>query len=187
MVKKILIFSGIGLAGFAFYRYFKTQVDLAMSYDYKIKDFTLVGIEGDNVNVKVIIEISNKSNFEVVINSFDLDLYYNNVQFATVVSNNVVTIKPNTSFKIDTFGTIKKTSIKESLPTFVANIVARKPIDVVVDGVMKFKLMNINSTVRFDKQKVNYSADFAQDWGFADTLEILKSKYPKVFGIFDKK
>jgi len=187
MIRKVLIVTGLGVIGFAFYKYFKTQVDLALSYDYKIKDFTLVGIDGDDVNVKVIIEITNKSNFQVVINSFDLDLFYNNVQFASVVSNDIVTIQPNTSFKIDAFGTIKKSSIKESLPTFVANVVARKPIDVVVDGVMKLKLMNINSTVRFDKQKVNYSADFAQDWGFSDTLENLKSKYPKVFGIFEKK
>ena len=38
-MKKVLLFGGIGLAGFGFYRYFKYQVDMALNYDYKIKNF----------------------------------------------------------------------------------------------------------------------------------------------------
>jgi hypothetical protein len=38
MIKKALIIGGVGLAGFGLYRYLKYQVDLAMKYDYKIKN-----------------------------------------------------------------------------------------------------------------------------------------------------
>ena len=185
MIKKILIFSGIGVAGFALYRYFKSQVELALNYEYTVKDFAFLGIEGDNINVKTTIQITNKSNFELIINSFDLDLYYNNAKFATVVSNSRVEIKPNTTFDIQAFGSIAKTSVKESLPVFLANIMARKPIDVVIDGTMKFELMGIKSTVKYDKQKVNYTADFASEWGFGETLDKAKAKFPKLFGLFE--
>ena len=39
MIKKVLIIGGVGLAGYGLYRYFKYQVDLAMKYDYNIKNF----------------------------------------------------------------------------------------------------------------------------------------------------
>ena len=65
MIKKALIIGGVGLAGFGLYRYFKYQVDLAMKYDYKIKNFKYLGIKGNDVNVSATIEITNKSNFKL--------------------------------------------------------------------------------------------------------------------------
>ena len=41
-MKKVLLFGGIGLAGFGLYRYFKYQVDMALNYDYKIKNFQIL-------------------------------------------------------------------------------------------------------------------------------------------------
>ena len=65
MIKKVLIVGGVGLAGYGLYRYFKYQVDLAMKYDYKIKNFKYLGISGNDVKVSATIQISNKSNFKL--------------------------------------------------------------------------------------------------------------------------
>jgi hypothetical protein len=77
MIKKVLIIGGVGLAGYGLYRYFKYQVDLAMKYDYKIKNFKYLGISGNDIKVSATIQISNKSNFKLIVNSFDLNLSNN--------------------------------------------------------------------------------------------------------------
>ena len=40
-MKKVLLFGGIAIAGFGLYRYFKYQIDLALNYDYKLKNFEI--------------------------------------------------------------------------------------------------------------------------------------------------
>ena len=42
MKKSWLILGGVGVIGLALYRYFKYQVDLALQYDYNIKNFNIL-------------------------------------------------------------------------------------------------------------------------------------------------
>ena len=65
-MKKVLLFGGIGLAGFGLYRYFKYQVDMALNYDYKIKNFKVLGYDSDNINVSLELEITNNSSIEIL-------------------------------------------------------------------------------------------------------------------------
>lgn len=75
-MKKILLFGGIGLAGFGLYRYFKYQVDMALNYDYKIKNFKVLGYDNDNINISVELEIVNNSSFEILVKEYDLKLFF---------------------------------------------------------------------------------------------------------------
>jgi LEA14-like dessication related protein len=184
MIKKALIIGGVGLAGFGLYRYFKYQVDLAMKYDYKIKNFKYLGIKGNDVNVSATIEITNKSNFRLEINSFDLRLFYNGKKFADVVSTKNIIIEPNRSFDITGVGIINVNDIKEGLPSFLSDVLKKKPINIEVEGYLKIKFMNINSTIDFNKEKFTYSSDLITEYGFGDKYDNLKQKYPKIFSIF---
>lgn len=181
MIKKALIVGGVGLAGFGLYRYFKYQVDLAMKYDYKIKNFKYLGVEGNDVKVSATIEITNKSNFSLEITSFDLDLYYNGKKFADVVSTKNIIIEPNNSFDIIGVGIINVNDLKEGLPTFLSDVIKQKPIDIEVEGTIKIKFMGVNSTVSFNKEKFNYSNDLITEYGFGESYDKLKQKYPKIF------
>jgi len=181
MLKKALIIGGIGLAGFGLYRYFKYQVDLAMKYDYKIKNFKYLGIKGNDINVSATIEITNKSNFKLIINSFDLKLFYNGKKFSDVVSKKQTIIEPNSSFEVTGVGIINVNDLKESLPSFLNNVLKQKPIDIEVEGVVKIVFMNVNSTIKFNKEKFNYSTDLISEYGFGEKYQKFKDKYSKVF------
>jgi hypothetical protein len=63
------------------------------------------------------------------------------------------------------------------------NVAKRKPIDIEVNGNMKINFMNINSTITFNKQKFNYSADLISDVGLGDKYDSVKQKYSKIFGL----
>lgn len=182
MLKKVLIIGGVGLAGFGLYRYFKYQVDMATKYDYRIKNFRYLGMDGNEIKVSATIEVTNKSSFKLVINSFDLKLFYNGVKFADVVSTNSITIEPNKSFDVTGAGMIDVSNLKEGLPKFLENTLKQKPIDIEVDGTMKINFMGIDSTITFEKEKFNYSADLISEMGLGDKYQKLKDKYSKIFG-----
>lgn len=182
-MKKVLIIAGVGLAGFGLYRYFKYQVDLAMKYDYKIKNFKYLGIDGNDIKVSATIEITNKSNFKLVINSFDLKLFFKGKKFSDVVSVKPITIEPNSAFEVTGVGVINVNDIGQSLPSFISDVLKQKPIDIEVEGNVKINFIGINSTIVFNKEKFNYSTDLITEYGFAEKYDKLKDKYPKIFGL----
>lgn len=184
MVKKALIIGGVGLAGYSLYRYFKYQIDLAMKYDYKIKNFKYLGINGNDVKVSATIQITNKSNFKLIVNSFDLDLYYQGKKFADVISTKPITIEPNRSFDITGVGVINVNDIKEGLPSFLSAVAKQKPIKIEVEGDLKINFMNLNSTINFNKEEFTYSSDLITEYGFGKEYDKLKQKYPKIFNFF---
>ena len=184
MVKKALIIGGVGIAGYGLYRYFKYQVDLAMKYDYKIKNFKYLGINGNDVKVSATIQITNKSSFRLIVNSFDLDLYYEGKKFADVISTKPVTIEPNSSFDITGIGVINVNDIKVGLPQFLSDVLKQKPIEIEVIGQLKINFMNVNSTINFNREKFTYSTDLISEYGFGDKYSKLKQKYSNIFNFF---
>ena len=184
MVKKALIIGGVGIAGYGLYRYFKYQVDLAMKYDYKIKNFKYLGINSNDVKVSATIQITNKSSFRLVVNSFDLDLYYEGKKFADVISTKPVTIEPNSSFDITGIGVINVNDIKVGLPQFLSDVLKQKPIEIEVLGQLKINFMNVNSTINFNREKFTYSTDLITEYGFGDKYSKLKQKYSNIFNFF---
>jgi LEA14-like dessication related protein len=182
-MKKALLFGGIAIAGFGLYRYFKYQIDLALNYDYKLKNFEVLGQEGDLLKVSATFEISNKSSFKVDVTGYELQLFFKDVPFALTKSTDKITIQPNSSFEIVGYGEINIKTAKIVIVPFLKDILERKPIDVAVSGVVNVVFLGIPTTLKFDKQKFNYSLDLIEDYKLGSAYEKLKAKYPKVFAL----
>lgn len=176
----ILILGGVGVLGFALYRYFKYQVNLALQYDYNIKNFNVVSVEGDKVNVSVDFDITNKSNFEIILNSYELEFYFKDTPFGTSVSTTSIKVLPNSKFTVKATGTIDTKAVKISALALASDIWNRVPINIQLKGNMKIKFLGINSTFNFDKQNFEYSADLLKDYGLDKPLHNLAVKYPKL-------
>ena len=179
-MKKVILVSGIALAGFGLYRYFKYQVEQALNYDYKIKNFEILGNEGSKVKVRATVSISNKSNFEITVKAFDLKLYFKNILFANTISNTDTKIKPNASFNIIADGVIDLAQIKMAVVPFLADVANKKPIDVTVDGFVKVVFLNIPSTITFNKEQFNYSMDLLKEYHLDEKWENFKINHPKI-------
>ena len=140
-MKKVLLFGGIGLAGFGLYRYFKYQIDLALNYDYKIKKFKVESYDSEKINASLEIEVINKSNFQILVNEYDLKISFKGKNFANAKKTTPFLVLPNNSFTLKTQGVI---NIKESsvavLP-FLQDVLAKKPINVEVTGFIKVKFI----------------------------------------------
>ena len=182
-MKKWLFLGGLGLAGFGLYRYFKYQVSLALNYDYNIKNFHVLSVVDNNVNISVEFDITNKSNFEIVLNSYELDFYFKDVKFGSTISNTPIKVLPNSSFTVKANGTIDTKAIKESALSLANDIIKRKPINVQLSGNMKVKFLGLNYTLKFDKENFQYSADLLKSSGIDDALKKFALKNPKLGAI----
>jgi len=182
-MKKVLFFGGLVIAGFGLYRYFRYQIDLALNYDYKLKNFEFLGQEGDLLKVSATFQISNKSSFKVDVKGYELELFFKDNPFALTKSTDKITIQPNSSFEIVGYGEIDIAKTKIILLPFLKDILERKPIDVAVSGVVNVVFLGIPTTLKFDKQKFNYSVDLIEDYKLGGAYERLKAKYPKVFAL----
>ena len=72
-MKKILLIGGLSSIGYAFYYFFKKQLDLALSFTYKIKNFEVKEITSKDAKVKATIQVKNNSSFEIEVINYDLE------------------------------------------------------------------------------------------------------------------
>jgi LEA14-like dessication related protein len=179
-MKKLLLFGGIGLAGFGFYRYFKYQIDLALNYDYKIKNFKILNYDNENINVSVELEIVNNSAFEILINEYDLKLFFKGKNIANAKSKVPFAVLPNNSFTLKTEGAINVQQSKVAILPFVKDVLAKKPINLQVTGFIKVKFLGISYTLKFDQESFQYSADLLKDVGLNKPLDKFKQNNPKI-------
>lgn len=180
-MKKTLLFGGLALAGFGIYRYFKYQVNMALNYDYKVKDFKIDKIEGSDVHISTSVEIKNKSSFKIKIKEYDLQLAYKGVNFANTRSNSQMDILPESVFTLKTSGIISLDKAKTAVAPFISDVFNKRPINVEISGFVKVVFLGIPSTIKFDSQQITYSQDLIKDYKLDKGYDKLKQKYPKVF------
>ena len=180
-MKKGLLFGGLALAGFSLYRYFKYQIQLALSYDYALKDFKILSQDGNMLNVSAVFSITNKSSFQVEIKDYNLQLFFKDLPFASTTSAGSIMVQPNSTFDVTGLGQIDIDKSEVAIIPFVKDVLDRKPIDIAVSGTIHIVFLGIPTSLSFDKQKFNYSVDLIGENNLGTAYEKLKAKYPKIF------
>jgi LEA14-like dessication related protein len=179
-MKKLLLFGGIGLAGFGLYRYFKYQINLALNYDYKIKNFKVLEYDNDNIRVSVELEIVNNSAFEILVNEYDLKLFFKGKNIANATSKVPFAVLPNNSLTLKTEGVINIQESKVAILPFIKDVLAKKPINLEVTGFLKVKFLGVNYTLKFDQETFQYSADLLKEVGLNKQVDKFKQKNPAI-------
>jgi len=185
-MKKVLLFGGIGLAGFGLYRYFKYQINLALNYNYKIKNFKILSYDNDNINVSLELEITNNSSFEILVKEYDLKLSFKGKNFANTKSAVPFAVLPNGSFQLKTEGIINVKESKVAILPFIQDVLGKKPINIEVSGFVKVKFLGVNYTLSFNNETFQYSADLLKELGLSKKVGSFKEKNPtlaKLLGI----
>ena len=124
-MKNLLLFGGIGLAGFGLFRYFKYQIDFALNYDYKIKNFKILSYDSDKINASLEIEVENKSNFQILVNEYNLKISYKGKNFANAKKTTPFLVLPNNSFTLKTEGVINVKESSVAVLPFIQDVLAK--------------------------------------------------------------
>lgn len=177
-MKKLLYIVGFGTLAYGGYRYFKHQVNLALSYNYNIADIKILELNDQRADIRVDVKLENKSSFEVQVTEYDIDLFYGTTKIAHTDSGEPFKIYPESSVTVTAIGSIVFGDAFKALGPFITNVMQRKPINIQVSGHVKIKFLGIPHTIAFEKQSFNYSMDLLKDMGLSEKYEALKEKFP---------
>jgi LEA14-like dessication related protein len=96
-LKALLIASGVGIIGFAIYRYYKKQADLLANYTYKVVGLKVVSLTTENIVLDITTRITNNSNVSATITEIYLDAYLNGKNVANINEVKDIFVKANGS------------------------------------------------------------------------------------------
>lgn len=91
MSKKAIIgtalVGGVGLFGYALYRFYKKQVQLLKDFKWKIIGFNIKSFEANRVTGTIDIRFSSQSDIDILIKNFYLDIFINEVYVGYILDN----------------------------------------------------------------------------------------------------
>jgi len=94
-LRNFLIVGGIGVIGYAIYRYYKTQLEILENFQYKVIGLRIVSIKKDNITLDINTRISNDSNVEAYVKEIFLDAYINDVKAGNINEVKDIFVKAN--------------------------------------------------------------------------------------------
>ncbi len=153
MKKKLIIGSiiaGVGLIGFGVYKYFKKQIDLAADFDWSLLDVDFSKITTQNLSGKIKFRFFNKSDIEVIVSEFYLDLYLNGQFIGWLRDSNEFLIPAKGYNDIEFQFTLNPQYIISNIIDIIAISTNKKDALFGLVGYMKVKSGFIKSTIKID-------------------------------------
>jgi LEA14-like dessication related protein len=149
-LKSLLIASGVGIIGYALYRYYKKQIDFLKDYEYKVTGLRVVSLTSDNASFDVDTRITNISNVEAKVTEIYLDLYVNNALVGNINEVKDILVKANGfsdfSFRIS----FNPKIVLKNIINIVTLSVALKDVVVNLKGYIKVKSGIISTSIPFE-------------------------------------
>jgi LEA14-like dessication related protein len=177
-MRKVLFILGIsGIVG-SLYWYFKKQLELALQYEYSVKDFKIKELTDNNTEVEATIKLKNKSSFEIEVLNYDIQILYKGNELIRTISDKGFFIPADSVFDLTASGVVKFEETKRLLLPFALNVLQQKPIKVELKGFVKVKFIGLEHTLTFENESFEYSSNLLKEYGLDDDLEKLKQKIP---------
>jgi len=93
-LKPILIVTGLGVIGYALYRYYLKQIDFLKDITYQVIGLKIIGISQNQVSMDITTRIYNASNVEATVNEMYLDFLINGIKVGSVNETKDILILP---------------------------------------------------------------------------------------------
>jgi LEA14-like dessication related protein len=151
-VKALLIASGVGIIGYAIYRYYKKQVDLLANYTYKVVGIKIVTITTDNIVLDVNTRITNNSNVSATVTEIYLDAYLNGEAVANINEVKDILVKANGSSDFSFRLAISPKMVLGNIVNIVTLSAATKDLLLNLKGYVKIKSGFLSVSLPFEYQ-----------------------------------
>ena len=162
-MKKLLFIIGLGGIGYGLYYYFKSQLDLALNFDFKFKDVQLEDIDKDGVNLALVISVLNKS-------SYDINMIYEGTKIGNAKSVSSFTVQGDSWFDVPAKAYIKFKGSEGILDDLGLSLLKSKPVDVDFVGKMNVVFANLPKEVIFNVKDVVLTENLAETIGIGKTI-----------------
>ena len=148
-LRALLIFSGVGLIGYALYRYYKKQVEFIQNYQYKVTGLRVVSVKKDNITLDIDTKITNDSNVEAIIKEMYLDLYVNKVKVGNINEIKDILVKANGTSNFSFRFSFNPKIVLGNVLNIVTLSVGAKDVIFDIDGYVRVESGVIKTTIPF--------------------------------------
>ena len=151
-LKEILVLSGLGVIGYAFYRYYTKQINFLSDIQYQITGIKIITLTQDKISIDVTSKIFNASNVEATITEMYLDLLINGIRVGNVNESKNILINPMASSIVSFRFTFNPKLILSNLVSLVTLSIGSKDVTIDAKGYVKVKSSFIQTVVPFEYQ-----------------------------------
>ena len=99
-LKPALIISGLGVIGYALFRYYKKQIDFVKDIQYTISGLKIVNIAKEDVTLEIFLKVYNASNVEAKVTEIFLDVMMNGTKVGSINESSEFTIMPTKTTEV---------------------------------------------------------------------------------------
>lgn len=149
-IKSLVILSGLGVIGYALYRYYSKQIDFLKDITYQVVGFKIAKVSANNVSVDITNRIYNASNVEATVSELYLDFLLNDVRIGQVNEVKDIVIKPQQTTDVTYRFTFDPKLVIKNVVDLITFSVAAKDMTFVAKGYAKVKSAFLKTTIPFE-------------------------------------
>lgn len=151
-VRALLTATGIGLIGYAIYRYYRRQIDFIKEYQYKVVGLRIMSLRKDNITFDVRTRVFNNSNVEATVKEVILNLYLNGVKVGNIDEVKDTFIKARGSSDFTFQFSFNPQVVLGNLFSIATLTIAAKDVLIEINGYVKVKSAFVQATIPFAYQ-----------------------------------
>ena len=149
-LKTVSLLAGLGIIGYAIYRYYQKQVDFLKDITYQITGIKIREFTKKKVSLDISAVIFNASNVEATVSQMYLDVIINGIKVGNVNEVKEILVKPKQSTIIQFNFSFDPSLIAKNIVDLVTLSVAAKDIVLDIKGYIRVKSGFLSSALPFE-------------------------------------
>jgi LEA14-like dessication related protein len=149
-LKPTLIISGLGIIGYALYRYYQKQLNFLQNIQYSLKGLKILAVNKQEVSLEITQRVYNASNVEATVSEMFLDLYINEIKVGTIDETKDILLLGSKSTDVSYKLSFDPQLILKNVVNLVTLTVALKDMTVRASGFIKVRSGFISTTLPFE-------------------------------------
>lgn len=151
-LKTISILAGLGLIGYAIYRYYLKQIDFIKDITYQVKGLKIREFKKQKVSLDITALVFNASNVEATVTQMYLDVFVNKIKVGNVNEIKDIVIKPKQSTLIDFNFAFDPSLVLKNVVDLVTLSIAAKDMVIDIKGYIRVKSGFLSTPLPFEYQ-----------------------------------
>ena len=147
--KPILIVGGLGIIGYAIWRYYKKQIGFLQDITYEVTKVNVVSISKTKITLTVWAKIYNASNVDAVVKEMFLDFFINGVKVGNIMEQKDITIEPMQTSLINFNFSFDPSVIGKNIVDLISLSLKAKDIDFKLNGYVGVESGGLKATLPF--------------------------------------
>lgn len=149
-LKALFVVGGLGLIGYALYRYYLKQIDFLKDITYQVIGLKLVSVSANQVSMDITTRIYNASNVEATVKEMYLDFLINGIKVGSVNEVKDILILPAQSTDVTFNFKFNPRILGKNILDIVSLSVGSKDVVFDAKGFVKVKSSFLTTTIPFE-------------------------------------